>query len=104
MCKCFLSIRYFRFEMKNSDYCRESLPTGFQQEVTPTEEVGAGLRVLHYCDDVLLVLDPPGTPDIPDAASLRRVLQVTVAHLLAVLGFPRLLHQLINPDLFVLFD
>ena len=90
--------------MKNSDYCRESLPTGFRQEVTPTGEVGAGIRVLHYCDDVLLVSDPSGTSDTSDAAGLRRVFQVAVAHLLAVLGFPRLLHQLINPDLFVLFD
>ena len=90
--------------MKNSDYCREFLPTGFRQEDTSTGEIGAGIRVLHYCDDVLLVSDLSGTSDTSDAAGLRRVFQVAVAHLLAVLGFPRLLHQLINPDLFVLFD
>ena len=90
--------------MKNSDYCRESLPAGFRQEGTLTGEVGAGIRVFHYCDDVLFVSDPSGTSDTLDAAGFRRVFRVAVAHLLAVLGFPRLLHQLINPDLFVLFD
>ena len=86
--------------MKNSDSCRESLPTGLRREVAPTGEIGTGIRVLHYCDDVLLVSDA----DTSDAAGLRKAFQVIVAHLLAALGFPRLLHQLINPDLFVLFD